>query len=155
MPAQRRAVAPEPSRIRGHVPACEARERRDVLDRADAADAGQRPHDGACQARRSAPDAGVNAGDDWLPVLLFTAGVVLLLSQCDAFAEDAPQSADPPVTARDLVLNEPRAYALATQPDAVLCYQVRKQGRTRVCITETEWRRQHAEDVTQVEVPHD
>lgn len=83
-------------------------------------------------------------------VLVLTVITTVLLIR-GAGAEEPP----PPITARDLTLNDARAYALATQPDAVPCYQVREQGQTRVCITETEWRRQHAEDVTQVEVPHD
>lgn len=79
--------------------------------------------------------------------LVFLALVVLcwaLVSQC-ADAQSVTEL-DRPMTARDMALNEARAVALSEPHDAVHCFQERQHGRTHVCITETEWMRQHEDD---------
>lgn len=61
------------------------------------------------------------------------------LSQCT-------EAQERPLTARDMALNEARAVALSEPHDPVHCFQERQHGRTHVCITETEWMRQHEDD---------
>ena len=36
--------------------------------------------------------------------------------------------------------------ALSTPPEALACMQIRQHGDAAVCISELEWRRQHADD---------
>lgn len=76
----------------------------------------------------------------YVPVAL----VIVLYAMLTTCSEAQEQ----PITVRDLTLNEARAAALASTYDSVECYQERRGEKTHICITEAEWKRQHAGDVT-------
>lgn len=84
----------------------------------------------------------MNQDYDWIVPIVFCVLVTSFLARCHRVEAEEP----PPITPREITLSEARAAVLATPAPVLECYQERVHGRTHVCITESEWRRQHADD---------
>lgn len=71
-------------------------------------------------------------------------GALLALMLEPARAADWPDEMPPPKF--DEQMWEAAQAALSTPAEPVECMQIREHGHAAVCITELEWRRQHADD---------